>query len=98
MRDARLSAAGHLHTIGTDGGLIMWRDPIVEEVRRTRDEYARRFNYDLEAIVRDVQARQKKSGGRVVDRSKPAAKSRKPAKTRRARPTALKKRGTKARK
>ncbi|HWL94559.1 MAG TPA: hypothetical protein VNT79_13635 [Phycisphaerae bacterium] len=51
----------------------MWRDPIVEEVRRTRDQYARRFNYDLEAIVRDIQARQKKSGGRLVDRSKPVA-------------------------
>ena len=30
----------------------MWRDPIVEEVRRVRDEYARRLNYDLEAMVR----------------------------------------------
>ncbi|MBX3394665.1 MAG: hypothetical protein KF841_04810 [Phycisphaerae bacterium] len=74
----------------------MWRDPIVEEVRRMRDDYARRFNYDLEAIVRDVQSRQKKAGTPVVDRSRPAAKARKPAKARRARPAAPKKRRSKA--
>jgi len=32
----------------------MMPDPIVEEVRRTRDEYAKRFNYDLDAICRDL--------------------------------------------
>lgn len=76
----------------------MWRDPIVEEVRRTRDEYARKFNYDLEAIVRDVQARQKKNGGRVVDRSKAAAKAVKPAKPKPVRPVARKKRRVRTRK
>jgi hypothetical protein len=29
-------------------------DPIVEEVRKARDDYAARFNYDLEAMVRDL--------------------------------------------
>lgn len=53
----------------------MWRDPIVEEVRKVREEYARRFKFDLAAIVRDLQARQKASGTTVVDRSrKPAAR------------------------
>jgi hypothetical protein len=33
----------------------MWEDPIVEEVRRARDEYARGFGYDLDAIFRDLQ-------------------------------------------
>jgi hypothetical protein len=33
-------------------------DPIVEEVRRIRDELARRFNYDVRAIGRDLMARQ----------------------------------------
>jgi hypothetical protein len=47
----------------------MWHDPIVEEVRKVRDEYARRFNYDLAAIVREVQARQNASDEKVVDRS-----------------------------
>jgi hypothetical protein len=29
-------------------------DPIVDEVRRIRDAHAARFNYDLEAILRDI--------------------------------------------
>ena len=29
-------------------------DPIVEEVRRIRQEHAAQFNYDLDAIVADV--------------------------------------------
>ena len=37
-------------------------DPIVEEVRRVRDAHAARFNYDLDAIVRDLREKQKKSG------------------------------------
>ena len=31
-------------------------DPIVAEVRKARDEYARRFDYDLDAICKDLQA------------------------------------------
>jgi hypothetical protein len=34
-------------------------DPIVEEVRRAREAYLRQFNYDLEAIFRDLKAREK---------------------------------------
>ena len=44
----------------------MWRDPIVEEVRRYRQEYAAQFNYDLKAICQDLRDRQKKSGRKVV--------------------------------
>ena len=32
----------------------MWRDPIVEEIRAIRDSYARKFNYDLDAIYGDL--------------------------------------------
>jgi hypothetical protein len=39
----------------------MWNDPIVEEVRRTREEYAARFNHDLEAIFRDLQDQQEQA-------------------------------------
>jgi hypothetical protein len=28
----------------------MWEDEIVEEIHRIREEYARSFNYDLDAI------------------------------------------------
>jgi hypothetical protein len=41
-------------------------DPIVSEVRKARDEYARRFDYDLDAICKDLQERQAQSGRRVV--------------------------------
>ncbi len=44
----------------------MWKDPIVEEVRRYRDEYGARFNHDLEAICRDLREKQKASGHKVV--------------------------------
>lgn len=37
-------------------------DPIVDEVRRLRDEYASRFNYDLEAIFRDLKEQERQSG------------------------------------
>jgi hypothetical protein len=33
-------------------------DPIVEEVRRIRDELARAFNYDIHAICADLRKRQ----------------------------------------
>jgi len=41
-------------------------DPIVDEVRRIRDAHAARFNYDLDAIFRDIKEREKKSGLRFV--------------------------------
>ena len=46
----------------------MYNDPIVEEIHRIREEIAKRFNYDLEAIVRDAQRRQHESGAKVVRR------------------------------
>ena len=30
------------------------KDPIVEEVRRVRDEHAARFNFDLDAVYADM--------------------------------------------
>jgi len=36
----------------------MFDDPIVAEVRRVRDELARRFNYDVHAICEDLRKRQ----------------------------------------
>ena len=37
-------------------------DPIIDEVRRIRDAHAARFNYDLDAIFRDIKEREKKRG------------------------------------
>jgi hypothetical protein len=44
----------------------MWDDPIVEEVRKARDEYAAKFDYDLERIFRDVKERERQSTHRFV--------------------------------
>ena len=41
-------------------------DTIIEEVRKSRDDYARRFNYDLHAICADLRREQKLSGAQVV--------------------------------
>jgi hypothetical protein len=45
----------------------MKSDPIVEEVRDVRQKLAARFNFDLAAIVSDLQEREKLHGGRVVN-------------------------------
>jgi hypothetical protein len=41
-------------------------DPIVDDVRRVRDAYAARFNYDLDAIFQDLKEQEKKSGRKFV--------------------------------
>ena len=41
-------------------------DPIIAEIRAIRDEHAARFNYDVKAIFRDIQAKQKASGRKYV--------------------------------
>jgi hypothetical protein len=44
----------------------MWKDPIVTETRTLRDEYARQFNYDADAIFEDLMAKQATHLERVV--------------------------------
>ena len=41
-------------------------DPIIAEVRAVRDAHAARFDYDVEAIFRDIRAMQKVSGREYV--------------------------------
>lgn len=45
----------------------MWQDPIVEEVRLEREKYAASLNFDLDAIVADLQEQQIRSGRIVVE-------------------------------
>jgi hypothetical protein len=52
----------------------MWRDEILEEIYRIREEHARAFNYDLKAICDDLRQRQKASGRTIV--SKPLRRPR----------------------
>lgn len=44
----------------------MQLDPIVEEVRKARDEYAKRFNYDLDEICRDLREKQRQGKRSVI--------------------------------
>jgi len=48
----------------------MWEDKIVEEIHRIRDEYAKSFNYDLDAIFADLRKKQAESGRQVVNLSR----------------------------
>ena len=45
----------------------MINDPIVNEVRKIRDELAKKFNYDVDAIFSDLREKQKKYGNRIVN-------------------------------
>jgi hypothetical protein len=40
----------------------MTNDPIVEEIKKVRQEYAAEFNFDLDRIFDDLQARERQSG------------------------------------
>ncbi len=44
----------------------MWKDKIVEEVRKVRDEYAAKFNYDIDTIYDDIKKQEKHSQRKVV--------------------------------
>jgi hypothetical protein len=44
----------------------MWTDPIIEEIHKIRQAHAAKFNYDIHAIVKDFQEKQKRSGRAVV--------------------------------
>ena len=48
----------------------MWNDPIVEEVRRVREEHCAKFNFDIDEIVKDYQMNQNLSKNKVVSFSK----------------------------
>lgn len=53
-------------------------DPIVAEVRRVREEYAKRFDYDLHAIAADLRKREQEHPERLVSfPPKPARRSKK---------------------
>ena len=44
----------------------MQDDPIVDEVRRIRDEYAKQFDYDLCAIAADLRKRERDHPNQLV--------------------------------
>lgn len=44
----------------------MWQDPIVAETRALREEYARKFGHDADAVFQDILERQTAPGKRLV--------------------------------
>jgi len=52
----------------------MWKDPIVEEVRKAREELARRANYDLHTFFENLRKNEKKRRNRVISRVKDEVK------------------------
>lgn len=48
-------------------------DEIIQEVWQAKDEIAKRFHYDIEALAAELQRRQKESGRTVVNLEKESA-------------------------
>jgi len=55
----------------------MWRDTIVEEIRKGREEHAAQFNYDVKAIIEALKEEERQSGRRVVSFADKSDKKRK---------------------
>ncbi len=52
-------------------------DPIVEEIHKIREEYAVKFNYDVDAMFEDLQQKQSNSNCKVVSFVKDKAQKQK---------------------
>lgn len=46
----------------------MWRDPIVQEVRKAGEEIAKRANYDLHTFFEVLRENERKRNSKVVSR------------------------------
>lgn len=42
------------------------KDEIIEEIHKYREEYAKKFNYDIDLIFEDLQKKQRESGRKYV--------------------------------
>jgi hypothetical protein len=49
----------------------MYRDEVIEEVWRIRDEYVKQHHGNLDEIVEDLRRRQAEHPSRIVDRRQP---------------------------
>jgi hypothetical protein len=47
----------------------MWKDPIVEEVRKARKQIEKEFGSDTDALLQHIYDQQKKVKSRLVSRS-----------------------------
>jgi len=44
----------------------MWKDEILDESHKYREEYAKSFNYNLHALVDDLRTKQAASGRQII--------------------------------
>ncbi|MBW4514063.1 MAG: hypothetical protein KME11_02420 [Timaviella obliquedivisa GSE-PSE-MK23-08B] len=44
----------------------MWNDEVLEEIYKIREEHAKSFNYDLQAICDDLRKKQATSGRKII--------------------------------
>jgi len=44
----------------------MYKDEILEEIHKYREDYAKSFNYDLQAIFEDIRQKQAASGRKLI--------------------------------
>lgn len=51
-------------------------DPIVEEIHKIREEYAAKFDYDVDAMFEDLREKQSKSNHKIVSFAKDKEKPR----------------------
>jgi hypothetical protein len=46
----------------------MWKDEVVEKIHKIREEHAKAFNYDLQAICDDLRKKQATSKRQVISK------------------------------
>ncbi len=51
----------------------MSRDPVVEEIRKFREEFAAQFNYDLHAMAEAIREEERRSGRTFITLVPPPA-------------------------
>ena len=56
----------HMHSGGASGEIVLTRDPIIDEVRRIREEQAARQSFDLKKILAAAKKCQLRSKHKVV--------------------------------
>jgi len=47
----------------------MWKDPIVEDIRKIRKQLEKKFGPDQDAFLRNIYAQEKMTKARIVSRS-----------------------------
>jgi hypothetical protein len=47
----------------------MWKDSIVEEIRKIREKHAAKFKYNLNAIFQDLKKQEQESNRKIVSLS-----------------------------